>query len=107
MPLRMKHGVSMNGIKPEMVMGINLALGYFDSMGIRDMVVTSIVDGKHSYGSLHYVGYAADIRIWAIESDGLAEFTEGLAEELGEEFDVTLEKDHIHIEFQPKTTRGA
>ncbi len=102
MSLRIKHGVSMNGIKPEMVMGINIAHGYFESMGIREMVVTSIVDGRHGSGSLHYVGYAADVRIWAIESDGLAEFTEGLAEELGEEFDVVLEKDHIHIEFQPK-----
>lgn len=102
MSLRIKHGVSINGIKPEMVMGINIAHGYFESMGIREMVVTSIVDGRHGSGSLHYVGYAADVRIWAIESDGLAEFTEGLAEELGEEFDVVLEKDHIHIEFQPK-----
>ena len=102
MSLRIKHGVSMNGIKPEMVMGINIAHGYFESMGIREMVVTSIVDGRHGSGSLHYVGYAADVRIWAIESDGLAEFTEGLAEELGAEFDVVLEKDHIHIEFQPK-----
>ena len=67
------------------------------------MVVTSVMDGKHRPGSLHYVGYAADLRTWAIESDHLAEFTQGLAEELGEEFDVVLEKDHIHIEFQPKT----
>lgn len=102
MSLRTKHGVSMNGIQPEMVMGINIAYSYFISMGMREMVITSIVDGKHSPGSLHYVGYAADVRIWAIESNGLAEFTQGLAEELGEEFDVVLEKDHIHIEFQPK-----
>jgi hypothetical protein len=102
MAIRTKHGVSINGIKPELVLGIDIAHGYFNSMGINEMVLTSIVDGKHSHGSLHYIGYAADIRIWAIESKGLAEFTEGLAEELGSEFDVVLEKDHIHIEFQPK-----
>ncbi len=103
MSLRTKHGVSINGIKPEMVMGINIAHSYFLSRGIREMVVTSVMDGKHGPGSLHYVGYAADLRTWAIESDNLAEFTQGLAEELGEEFDVVLEKDHIHVEFQPKT----
>ena len=36
-------------------------------------------------------------------NDYLPQFTEGLSEALGEEFDVVLESDHIHIEFQPKT----
>lgn len=102
MAMKTKHGVSMNGIQPELVMGLSIAEGYFNDEGISEMVVTSIVDGKHSSGSLHYVGYAADIRIWAIASDKLASFTEGLADELGNEFDVVLDTDHIHIEFQPK-----
>jgi len=91
----------MNGVKPELVLGLQVALGYFWSMGLQDMVVTSLCDGKHSPNSLHYVGYAADLRIWAIEEKDLVEFTEGLAIELGDEFDVVLERDHIHIEFQP------
>ena len=76
--------------------------GYFESMGISEVVVTSVVDGVHSQGSLHYVGYAADLRIWAIEDNELDEFARGLSEELGVEFDVVLETDHIHMEFQPK-----
>jgi|14BtaG_2_1085337.scaffolds.fasta_scaffold160238_1 uncharacterized protein YcbK (DUF882 family) len=107
MSLKLKSGVSVNGVKPELVLGLQVASGYFGSMGIKEMVVTSLVDGKHSSGSLHYVGYAADIRIWAIEESELAEFTEGLAVELGKEFDVVLEKDHIHMEFQPKNRIGA
>ena len=71
-------------------------------MGISEVVVTSVVDGVHSQGSLHYVGYAADLRIWAIEDNELDEFARGLSEELGVEFDVVLETDHIHMEFQPK-----
>ena len=107
MYLKLKSGVSMNGVKPELVLGLQVALGYFSSCGINDMVITSLVDGKHSTGSLHYVGYAADLRIWAINEEDLAEFTEGLAVELGNEFDVVLEKDHIHMEFQPKNRIGA
>jgi len=102
MTMKTKYGVKINGVKPEMVMGLLIAEGYFNSSGISEMVVTSVVDGKHGVGSLHYVGYAADIRTWAIQNDSLPDFTKGLSEELGEEFDVVLEKDHIHIEFQPK-----
>ena len=103
MGMNIKEDVLMNGIKPELVLGLQLALTYFQDQGIEDMVITSIVDGRHGIGSLHYVGYAADLRIWAIPDDKLAEFTVGLATHLGSEFDVVLESDHIHIEFQPKT----
>lgn len=102
MAMKTKDGVKINGIKPEMLMGLNIAEGYFNTYGISQMVVTSAVDGKHGIGSLHYVGYAADVRTWAIPKADLPTFTVGLAEELGKEFDVVLEKDHIHIEFQPK-----
>ena len=102
MTMKTKYGVKINGVKPEMVMGLLIAEGYFNSMGISEMVVTSVVDGKHGRGSLHYVGYAADVRTWAIQNEALVDFTTGLSEELGEEFDVVLENDHIHIEFQPK-----
>ena len=75
---------------------------YFNDNSLSDVTVTSAVDGTHGIGSLHYVGYAADVRIWGIIDDYLPQFTEGLSEALGEEFDVVLESDHIHIEFQPK-----
>jgi|TARA_R110000824_G_scaffold216127_3_gene402723 uncharacterized protein YcbK (DUF882 family) len=100
--IRKKEGVLVNGLKPEILFGLQIAEGYFESMGISEVVVTSVVDGVHSQGSLHYVGYAADLRIWAIEDNELDEFARGLSEELGVEFDVVLETDHIHMEFQPK-----
>lgn len=102
MSIKMKDGVKINGIKPEMVMGLIVAEGYFRSNGIDEMVVTSVVDGVHGFGSLHYVGYASDVRTWEILDDLLPKFTGGLSEALGPEFDVVLESDHIHIEFKPK-----
>jgi hypothetical protein len=103
MSIKTKSGVKINGLKPEMVMGLVIAEGYFSSAGVPDMVVTSAVDGVHGFGSLHYVGYAVDLRIWGIESGFLPKFVEGLSSDLGEEFDVVLESDHIHVEFQPKS----
>jgi hypothetical protein len=105
MAIFLKDGVSVNGVKPELVLGLQIADGYFSENGISKMTVTSMTDGDHSTGSLHYVGYAADLRIWAIQREHLAEFTEGLASRLGEEFDVVLEATHIHMEFQPKHNR--
>ena len=100
--LKLKVGVSINGIKPELSTGLQVALGYFKDNGIDEMVVTSVLDSQHRVGSLHYVGYAADLRIWAIPEEELTKFTLGLAEALGSEFDVLLEDTHIPVEFQPK-----
>lgn len=62
-----------------------------------EMVITSGKDGKHSEGSLHYEGKAVDLRIWNV----LQVLVEKLHEELGPDYEVILEKDHIHIELDP------
>lgn len=65
-----------------------------------DLVVTSICDGEHSRTSLHWSGCAADLRRWNIPDPN--SFVDWLREALTDEFDVVLEDDHIHMEFQPK-----
>jgi len=55
------------------------------------------MDDAHKEDSLHYQGLAEDIRIW----DVLEAFKKRLEEALGLEFEVILEKDHIHIEYDP------
>lgn len=102
MSLRLKEGVSLRGVQPEMTIGIQVIDGFFERNGIDELWITSCVDGKHSRSSLHYVGYAVDIRIWAIQKDRLQWFVSELSREMGNEFDCALEPDHIHVEFQPK-----
>lgn len=102
MSLRFKKGVSFRGVQPEMAIGLHALEGFFKKHGIDDLWVTSCVDGKHSQGSLHYVGYAVDIRIWEIPKDKPRWFVDELNKEMGKEFDCVLEPDHIHVEFQPK-----
>jgi len=65
-----------------------------------ELVITSGRDGKHGLNSLHYQGLAVDLRTWNL----LATVVARIRAELGSDFEVILEKDHIHIEYDPKKT---
>jgi len=72
-------------------------------------VITSMIDGKHMRGSLHYDGKAFDLRTFYFKggSEGkvVKTFARELSKALGKDYDVVVEKDHIHCEFDPKTTK--
>lgn len=99
MAVTLKQGVRVAGIRPEIALAIQVADGVWERQG-SELVVTSITDGKHSPTSLHYSGAAADFRIWNIDAQRAKE---DLKDALGGDYDVVLEKDHIHCEFQPKS----
>ena len=68
-------------------------------------VCTSGLDGVHSEGSLHYQGRAWDFRTRDVKD------VAGLVAKLKQAldpmyYDLELEKDHIHIEYDPKQRRG-
>ena len=67
----------------------------------KEIVITSVLDGKHGKNSLHYSGNAFDIRTWIYTTKELIYFVEDLTRELGKDYDVVLESDHIHIEYDP------
>lgn len=91
----------MVGIRPEMAIAVLIVHGVYQNNG-HDVVITSAVDGRHSRNSLHYTGAAVDIRIREISVSIVGKIVQELKEALGHQFDVVLEEDHIHIEFQPK-----
>lgn len=68
----------------------------------KEIVITSILDGKHGYNSKHYVGDAIDIRTYIYTTAEIKDIMKLLKIELGEEYDVVQENNHIHIEFDPK-----
>jgi len=70
--------------------------------GQYDCVITSASDGKHGPNSLHYSGQALDLRTRHIHGQGLQLVVDKLREALGSQFDVVLESDHIHLEFDPR-----
>ncbi len=101
MALAIKMGVALQGLHPEMLVALQVAEGVYAEYGTQ-CVVTGAKDGKHGRGSLHYKGYAVDLRTRTVP-EVMREAVAGvLRERLGAEFDVVLESDHIHVEFDPK-----
>jgi hypothetical protein len=108
--IHLKHGVRLIGLTPQIAVAIVIAGGVYDREGL-ECVVTSLADGKHMRGSLHYVGAAVDFRLpdknelGGTEGEALAlaeNLRQRLAEALGPDFDVVDEGDHLHAEWQPK-----
>lgn len=100
--MRLKDGVIATAISPQVWYAIGVAEAVYAALGFV-MVVTSLRDGTHHDGSLHYSGNAVDIRIRDIALTTVTKILDTLIcclDSWG--FDVVLEKDHIHIEYQPK-----
>lgn len=100
--MKLKHGVTLNGIQPEIVASIPVIERVINHL--VEPTITSATDGEHSDNSLHYAGLALDIRTWYLSDDGKQELAERLRAALGAEFDVVVEPTHIHVEFDPDRT---
>lgn len=87
---------------------IAVAEQIYAAAGVPTLTVTSLRDGRHSAGSLHYSGNAVDLRIWELNARGkTAEVAARLRAALGADYDVVPEADHIHIEYDPKGVTAA
>jgi len=99
--LSLKPGVRITGMRPEILLAAVSAMEVYKAAG-HDLTITACVDGKHSTGSLHYTGAAIDIRTRDLPPADVQKVLAQIKECVGGDFDVLLETDHIHIEFQPK-----
>lgn len=102
--LKLKKSVDPAQIKPEVNLAITVALSIWSRQNEPNLVITSISDSKHSRTSLHYVGYAIDIRIRDLHEQP-ENLVEALRSFLPDCYDIILESDHIHLEYQPKWTQ--
>ena len=100
--MQLKEGVHPHGIEPELVLGLTIANSVWRDLKLPDLVVTSLLDGAHSSTSLHYAGAAADLRTNNLEPAELATAAAELKRRLGRHYDVLIEVDHIHLEYQPR-----
>lgn len=104
--IRIKEGVDLRELQPQMVLAAVVAAPVFKAHG-HDVTITSAFDGKHMANTLHSRDgkcRALDLRtvtagIPAKEAETIGA---GLRLALGKQFDVVVEKDHIHVEFDPK-----
>lgn len=68
----------------------------------HEIVITSGTDGSHMVGSKHYSGEALDVRISNFPNkEAVATFARLLRLRLGGDYDVVIEADHLHIEYDP------
>ena len=109
MALSLKPGVVLTGLRTEMAIAAQVVADVYAELG-ADCVITSALDSTHSANSLHYVGAALDFRTSVLSAEDQGSLVETVKERLGEDFDVVLETDHLHIEHdveQPVDEMGA
>jgi len=102
--LLLKPGVDVTGISTEILIGLQVLAGVFWKHGIPTLI-TSCRDGEHMEGSKHYLGDAVDVRLpsrfSSTEHIDIVLLNEGRVA-LGDQYDLVLEEDHLHLEFDPK-----
>jgi hypothetical protein len=99
--LLLKPGVRVAGLRPEILIAVVAAERVCAEMGV-DCVITACVDSVHQAGSLHYCGLAVDLRSRDFRPGDADKAITRIRQCLGADYDVVLENDHIHLEYQPK-----
>ena len=109
--VKFKSGVVCKNLEPPIVELINF-LSWCAEKIKRNIVITSMNDGKHRDDSFHYLDLAIDVRIWNLiynlltwkpraDQDHIDFIQDQLARTF-QGYDFVVEKDHLHIEFDPK-----
>jgi hypothetical protein len=93
-----KAGVDISRLSRDIRRGVGVVAVYLLEKG-TELVVTSTYEGNHGAGSLHYSNDAFDFRTpsWFGKIEG-----EKLSGKLGSGYEVVVESDHIHVEWDPK-----
>lgn len=116
---KIKAGVSLRGLAPEMLIADAVVAAVYQELGADELVITSVGDGTHGDHSLHTRDplriLAIDYRRWTLRRLGAAdmdprvvatiddapEAARLIQHRLRDQFDVVLEDTHLHVEFDP------
>ena len=96
--MKIKEGASIAGLKISMRKALIEAEALWKEYG-QELEIRTGLDGIHSAGSLHYYGYAVDLRTSYFDEAEKSGIAAALKSRLGEEFDVIIRKTHIHVEL--------
>ena len=100
-----KSGVDLRNIQPQMAIAYSIAVAIYQLHAGVPCWITAAFDGTHMTNTLHQrdgLCRALDLRTSNVIPEQLQLVYTKLKEALGSQFDVILEKDHIHVEFDPK-----
>ncbi len=101
MVIKIKEGVRVRAIQPEIVLAVQIVAGVFNRFNGAECIITGAREGEHMKRSLHYVGYALDFRTRHVATGWHEKLAKEVQRALGEEYDVILEKTHLHVEYDP------
>lgn len=93
--------MSLLKLKPPILKALKVMLDLHTQLG-KTLTVTSTNDGKHMKGSFHYKDLAFDMRIWYLSVSERKEMVAQASKILGKDYDIILEKTHIHVEYDKK-----
>jgi hypothetical protein len=101
----LKDGV-WGELQPVMDSALDAVRQVWASHNLGAPVLTSIQDGEHEAGSLHYKGLAFDVRLNDITTVSHDVLKSEVAMLAGPAFDVVHEyhgqaRDHLHVEYDP------
>ena len=99
--MKIKEGVSLDGISAHIERALPIIDQVYVDITGSEVTVTSTTDGVHSKHSLHYSGNALDLRTRDITDEQAGEIVLELKRLLDKEYDIVLEGDHIHFEYDP------
>lgn len=104
------HGAKGEPLSPDLLAGLHRAKWAVTAAGLGPFTVTSLFDREGvedaAPNTLHPKGRAADLRTRHLDAAGVDRMWKLLAEVLGPGFDVILESDHIHIEWDPRAANA-
>lgn len=99
-----KSGVRVLGLQIEIALAATILQSLFTKIGY-EFIITSAIEGTHKRASLHYSGNAIDIRSSVVPEEEKIHLLQMMKTVLGypdSDYDVILEADHYHVEYQPK-----
>lgn len=99
--VRVKDGVRFHSPAIAMSVAVTAIAAVCREFSI-ELVITGGIEW-HSPPSLHVTGAALDIRTRDLRPGKKEIFADLVAKRLGDGFDVVLEADHLHVEYDPKT----
>jgi hypothetical protein len=100
--MRIKQGVKVQGIKPEILLALQLIDGVYRDY---EYIITSVWR-ERGPKSLHPYGYAVDFIYRGVEHDAAIRMTENFKKVIGEQYDLIYHDAgsgyHWHLEYDPR-----
>lgn len=91
--------VNIWGLQVEMQPVLKKAGELWEQFG-QELIITAGRDAMHSAGSLHYYGYAVDLRTHYFTEEVKRRIASILQNYLGSDYQVITHTTHIHVEYQ-------